>query len=107
LFVGDEYSIFFEPISGELVLENATSVDGKIVYLPVIPNTFYHTVRDLQNKGAIGILTAESGGKFLLHASAKNSEFIKIAFQFMKKVAGDSMINIVLFSHSRPVVLHL
>lgn len=61
--LGDDFSIFFDEVSGELVLDNATSVDGKIVYLVLIPNSFYTTVKELQNRGSIGILTAESGGK--------------------------------------------
>jgi uncharacterized membrane protein len=58
---GDDFSIFFGTVRGELVLENATSVDGKLVFIEIIPISYFTTVKRLQDEGAIGIIIAESG----------------------------------------------
>ncbi len=64
-YVGDDFTVFFIPISGYMALNNATDVEGKIVVLDEVPvQAIYRNFFDIQDRGAIGILYNANTRKF-------------------------------------------
>ena len=59
-FLSDQdYSTRFTTITGELIIESAFNISGKIVYLGQIPNSqWLARILRLQNRGAVAIIYA-------------------------------------------------